>query len=514
MPKEECVSLEELYNQSIKKLNDGQVIKGKIVAIKSKEVLVDVGFKSEGVVPAVEFSSSELEIGNELDFLVESIENDAGMISLSHTRAKQMQGWNKLVADFSSGNLVEGTVRRKVKGGFLIDASGAEGFLPGSLSGFRDVSEKEIINQKFKFKVTKVNNFRHSIIVSRREAIQKQRQQARQAIWENLKTGQTITGTVKAITDFGAFINLGGVDGLLHITDMSWSRVNHPSEIVAVGDKLEVMILNIDKAANKIALGLKQRFPDPWQDIATKYPPGSRIKGKVVNILPYGIFVEIEKGIEGLVHISEISWAKRVDNLSSTFAIGDAIEAQVLSVDSQTRKIALSIKQLETNPWLEVKSKYPSGVKVLGRVRGFTDYGAFVELDNNIEGMIHISDFSWTKRINHPQDVLKRGQKVEVVVLSIDGANRRISLGLKQMEPNPWSEIAKRYPLDTVLEAEVVSITEFGVFVRLEENLEALVFSAEIDPAKMSSLKTGDKLKVKVIKVDVEQAKIGLSANL
>ena len=514
MSEEQNVSLEELYNQSIKQLRDGQIIKGKIVAIKPKEVLVDVGFKSEGVVPLAEFTSEELEAGRQLDFLIESIENDAGMISLSHVRAKEVQGWNKVVSDFNSGNLIEGKVKRKVKGGFIVDVEGVEGFLPGSLSCFKDNLEKEIINQAFMFKVTKVNHLRHSVIVSRRAAIQKEKQQARQAIWENLKAGQIVTGTVKAITDFGAFIDLGGADGLLHITDMSWSRVSHPSEIVAVGDKLEVMVLNIDKEANKIALGLKQRFPDPWQDITSKYPPGLRAKGKVVNILPYGIFVEIEKGIEGLVHISEISWAKRVDNLSSIFAIGDVIEVQVLSVDPQNRKIALSIKQLEANPWLEAESKYPTGTKVIGKVRGFTNYGAFVELDNNIEGMIHISDFSWTRRINHPQDILKKGQKVEVVVLSVDGANRRISLGLKQMQPNPWPEIARRYPLDSVLEAEVVNITEFGIFVKLEEDLEGLVFSSEIEPAQMGSLKPGDKLKVKVIKIDIEQAKIGLTTRI
>jgi len=512
MLQENNLDLEQLYNQSIKKLNDGQIIKGKIVAIKSKEVLVDVGFKSEGVVPITEFSAEELQEGRELEFFIESIENDAGMICLSHTKANQMQGWNRVVTSFSSGDLVEGRVMKKVKGGFLVDVTGGEGFLPGSLSGFRDISEREIINKPFMFKVTKLNHFRHSIIVSRREAIQKQKQEARKVIWENLKVGQTASGMVKAITDFGAFIDLGGVDGLLHITDMSWSRVSHPSEIVAVGDKLEVMVLNIDKEANKIALGLKQRFPDPWQDIVNKYPAGSRIKGKVVNILPYGIFVEIEKGVEGLVHISEISWAKRVDNLSSTFAIGDVIEVQVLSVDPENRKIALSVKQLEINPWLEVESKYLPNSRVIGRVRGFTDYGAFVELDNNIEGMIHISDLSWTRRINHPQDVLKKGQKVEVVVLSVDGTNRRISLGLKQVQPNPWPEIVKRYPLDTVLEVEVVSTTDFGVFVKLEDDIEGLVFSSEIDPAQMNSLKIGDKLNVKVIKVDAEQAKIGLSA--
>ncbi|MBU0548954.1 MAG: 30S ribosomal protein S1 [Candidatus Omnitrophica bacterium] len=514
MSEEKVLNLEELYNQSIKKISDGQIVIGKIVAIKAKEVLVDIGFKSEGIVAASEFNPQDLEIGKELDFFIESIENDAGMILLSHTRAKQMQGWNRIVADHNSGNLIEGSVQKKVKGGFLVDIEGVEGFLPGSLSGFRDMPEKEIVNKAFKFKVTKLNNFRRSIIVSRREAVQKERQQARQVIWEKIKIGEVASGIVKAITDFGAFIDLGGVDGLLHITDMSWSRVSHPSEVVAVGDRLEVMVLNIDKEANKIALGLKQRLSDPWENIADKYPIGSRIKGKVVNILPYGIFVEIEKGIEGLVHISEISWAKRVDNLSSTFAIGDVIEIQVLSVDPQNRKIALSVKQLEINPWLDVEAKYSAGSRITGRVRGFTDYGAFVELDNNIEGMIHISDLSWTKRISHPQDVLKKGQKVEVVILSVEGNNRRISLGLKQLQPNPWTDIAERYPLESILEVEVISITEFGVFVKLEEELEGLIFSSEIEPAQLSELKPADKLKVKVIKVDVEQAKIGLSTKL
>ncbi len=514
MTEQNTVSLEELYNQSIKKLRDGEIIKGKIVSIKQNEVLVDVGFKSEGVVSVTEFLPEELEVGKELDFYIDSIENDAGMICLSHIRAKQMQGWNRVVEKHNSGELIEGKVTRKVKGGFIVDVQGVEGFLPGSLSGFKNVPEKEVTNHSFKFKITKLNHFRHSIIVSRREAIQMEKQQARRQVWDNVREGQIATGTVKAITDFGAFIDLGGVDGLLHITDMSWSRVSHPSEVVAVGDKLDVKVLNVDKQANKIALGLKQRFPDPWEDIEKRYPPGSRVKGKVVNILPYGIFVEIEKGIEGLVHISEISWAKRVENLSSTFAIGDVVEIQVLSIDKESRKIALSIKQLETNPWLEVESKYPVGSKVQGRVRGFTDYGAFVELDNNIEGMIHISDLSWTRRINHPQDVLKKGQKVEIVVLSVDGASRRISLGLKQLETNPWPEIAQRYPLDSVVEAEVVSVTEFGVFVKLEEDLEGLVFSSEIDPAQMNQLKPGDKIKVKIIKVDIEQAKIGLSAKI
>ncbi len=506
--------MEELYNQSIKLIHEGQVIKGKIVSIKPKEVLIDVGFKSEGVVPIAEFNRDELEVGREVDFLVESIENEAGAIALSRERAKHMQGWDKVLQSFTDGTLVDGVPVKKVKGGFIVDVIGIDGFLPSSLSAFKNMMDRDILNKAFKFKIVKVNKLRYSIILSRREAIQKEKDKARETIWQDLKVGEPAPGTVKAITDFGAFIDLGGVDGLLHITDMSWSKVTHPSEVVAVGDRIEVMVLKIDKETNKISLGLKQRLPDPWQDIENKYTAGTKIKGKIVNILPYGIFVEMDKGIEGLVHVSEISWVKRVENPNEMFAIGDMIECQILSVDKDARKIALSIKQLEQNPWLEAEAKYPQGTKAQGKVKGFTKYGVFVELDSNLEGMIHISDLSWTKRIAHPQDVLKKGQKVDVVVISVDGSNQRIALGLKQLQPNPWQDIAQKYPLETILETEVVSLTDFGVFVKIDDELEGLVFSNEIDAEQLKQLKVGDKIKVKVIKVDVEQCKIGLSAKL
>jgi small subunit ribosomal protein S1 len=409
---------------------------------------------------------------------------------------------------------VEGKPVKKVKGGFLVDVMGIEGFLPASLSAFRGVPEKNVINNAFKFKIIKINNLRHSIILSHREAMQKEKEETKEKLWQNLKVGGVYSGTVKAITDFGAFVDLGGVDGLLYITDMSWSKIAHPSEVVALADKIEVMILNLDRESGKISLGLKQRFPDPWQDIETKYSVGSKVKGKVVNILPYGVFVELEKGIEGLIHVSEISWTKRISNLSEIFAMGDIVEVQVLSIDKESRKISLSLKQLEQNPWLEAEAKYPVGTKVQGKVRGFTPYGVFVELDSNLEGMIHISDMSWTKRISHPQDVFKKGQKVEVTVLSVDAQNRRIALGLKQLQPNPWSEIAVKYPLDTILETEVVNVTDFGVFVKIDEDLEGLVYASEIEKDRFAQMKPGDKLKVKVIKVDVEQAKIGLSAKI
>ena len=506
--------LEELYKQSIKIIREGAIITGKIVSVKPKDVLVDAGFKSEGVVPIEEFKKEELVVGKEMEFFVESIENDAGVLVLSRERAMRIQGWDKIVKQFQDQVLIDGRPIKKVKGGFLVDVLGVEGFLPASLSMFKGVPDKDIMYREFKFKIIKINNLRHSLILSRREAMQKEKEVARERIWLELGVGKVSSGTVKAITDFGAFVDLGGVDGLLHITDMSWSKISHPSEIVALGDKIEVMILNLDKESGKVSLGLKQRLQDPWQDIEKKFSVGAKIKGKVVNILPYGVFVELEKGIEGLIHISEISWTKRINNPSEMFAIGDILETQVLTIDKESRRISLSLKQLEQNPWLDVESKYPAGTKIQGKVRGFTDYGAFVELDSSLEGMIHVSDMSWTKRIAHPQDVLKKGQKIEVTVLSVDAGSRRIALGLKQLQPNPWPEIATKYPLDTVLDAEVVNITEFGVFAKVSEDLEGLIYSSEIEKEKMSSLKPGDKLAVKVIKVDVEQAKLGLSAKV
>ncbi|MDD4938572.1 MAG: 30S ribosomal protein S1 [Candidatus Omnitrophica bacterium] len=506
--------MEELYNQSIKILREGQIIKGKIVSVKSKEVLVDVGFKSEGIVPITQFNKDDLEPGKEIDFYIDCIEDDSGMIGLSRDKAIRIQGWDKIVKNANEGALVEGKPIKKVKGGFLVDVMGIEGFLPTSLSSFRGLTDRNILYNNFKFKIIKVNNLRHSIILSHREAMQKAKEEAKEKLWQELKTGNIHPGTVKAITDFGAFVDLGGVDGLLYITDMSWSKISHPSEIVALGDKIDVVILNMDKESGKVSLGLKQRFPDPWQDIETKYTVGSKVKGKVVNILPYGVFVELEKGIEGLIHVSEISWTKRVNNPQEMFAIGDMVEVQVLNIDKESRKISLSLKQLEQNPWLEVESKYPVGTKIQGKVRGFTAYGVFVELDNSLEGMIHVSDISWTKRVTHPQDIFKKGQKVDVVILSVDAQNRRIALGLKQLLPNPWPEIAVKYPVDTELDTEVVNINDFGVFVKIEEELEGLVYSSEIDKEILAQLKPGDKLKAKVIKVDAEQAKIGLSAKL
>jgi small subunit ribosomal protein S1 len=510
---EQKAEMEQLYKQSIKIIRENEVVKGKVVSIRGKDVLVDVGFKSEGIVPVTEFSPQDLEAGKEMDFWVDSMENDAGVISLSREKAMRVQGWDKILKQFQNQDLIEGRPTKKVKGGFLVDALGIEGFLPSSLSAFKNLPEREIMGKIFKFKIVKLNNLRRSIILSRKEAVLKEKEDMKDKLWQGLKIGNVYSGIVKAITDFGAFVDLGGVDGLLHITDMSWSKVSHPSEIVAIADKIDVMVLNLDRDAGKISLGLKQRLPDPWQDIETKYSAGSKAKGKIVNIVPYGAFVELEKGIEGLIHVSEISWTKRVSNPAEMFAIGDIVQTQVINVDKENRRISLSLRQLEQNPWLEAEAKYPVGAKVSGKVRGFTEYGVFVELDSSLEGMVHISDLSWTKRMP-PQEVLKKGQKVELIVLSVDAANRRISLGLKQLQPNPWPDIAAKYPVDTVMEAEVVSITDFGVFVKIDDGLEGLVYASEIEKEAVAQLKPGDKLKVKIIKVDVEQAKIGLSAKI
>jgi small subunit ribosomal protein S1 len=512
--KEGKIDLQALYETSLKEINEGQIIKGKVVKIGQKDVLVDIGYKSEGIISINEFpSKDDLGIGKEVDVYVESRENDDGMVVLSREKARRLHGWDRISSSFKEGDLVEGTVRRKVKGGFIVDIFGIEAFLPSSLSVFRGTSDRSILNNLFKFKIVNMNNLRRSLIVSRKEALQKEKEETREKVWSGLKIGEVYTGIVKNVTDFGAFIDLGGVDGLLHITDMSWSRISHPSEIVAVGDKIEVMILTIDKDSKKVSLGLKQRMADPWQDIEKKFPVGSQIKGKIVNILPYGVFVELDKGIEGLIHVSEISWQKRNINPQEMFTIGENIEVQIFNIDRETRRISLSIKQLEANPWLEAEKKYPAGSKASGKITGFTDYGAFMELDNSLEGMIHISDISWIKRINNIQEVLKKGQKVEVLVLSVDSQNRKISLGIKQLEDNPWSSISQRFPVGTIIDsAQVSSVSNFGVFVKIDSELEGLIYSNEIDKEMMEKLKPGDKLKAQIIKIDEEQGKIGLTA--
>jgi small subunit ribosomal protein S1 len=505
----------ELYKQTFKQISEGEIVKGRIVAFNDKEAVVDIGFKSEGFVSIDEFRNlDKVEIDKEIEVLIESIEDDQGRLVLSRLKAEKLKGWMKLGDSINEGDDVEGRIVKQVKGGFIVDVDGIEAFLPMSLSAFKGVTSENIMTNKYKFQVAKLNKARRNLILSRREVAQKEKEQVRDKLWDLLEKGQKRAGFVKGITDFGAFIDLGGVDGLLHITDMSWTRINHPSEIVNVGDKVEVLILDFDRKNSKVSLGLKQISANPWADIYDKYPTGTKTKGKIVNVMPYGVFVEIEKGIEGLLHSSEITWQKKLVNPQEMFKVGDEIEVQVINVDKDSKRISLSMKQLENNPWLEAEKSYKVGSKVKGKVRGFTDYGAFVELNSGLEGMIHISDMSWTKKVNHPQDILAKGQEVEVVVLAVDPENRKINLGLKQLSDNPWPQIAQQYPVSTEVDSEVVLNSNFGVFVKLEDDVEALVYSSEIDKEKAEALKPGDKLRVKVIKVDVDQMKIGVSARL
>jgi len=508
--------MEELYASTLKDIKEGEVSKGVIAAITAKEVIVDIGFKSEGFVAIEEFRNpAELSIGQSIEVLIENIEDDHGRLILSFAKAERLKGWQKLSEDINEGDILEGRVVRAVKGGYIVDVFGIEAFLPMSLSAFKGLSNHDITTHNYKFVVAKMNKQRRNLILSRREMVQKEREEVREKLWAELKKGQKRRGTVKGITDFGAFIDLGGVDGLLHITDMSWSRINHPSEIVAVGQKLEVLILDFDKDNSKVSLGLKQITSNPWDESVVKFPSGARIKGKIVNIMPYGVFVEIDKGIEGLLHSSEITWQKKMVNPQEMFKLGDIIEVQVINVDKDAKRISLSMKQLEENPWITAAAKFTVGAQIKGIVRGFTDYGAFVELDNNgLEGMIHVSDMSWTKKINHPQEVVQKGQEVQVMVLAVDAEARKIILGLKQLQPNPWESIADKFPVGSVVDSTVIMNSNFGVFVKLEDDIEALVYSSEIDKTQASALKPGDKLQVKIIKVDVEGMKIGVSARL
>ena len=509
------LSMADMYMNTMKTVREGEIVKGHIVAITDKEAVVDIGFKSEGFVPVEEFrNKEELQLNQLIEVLVESVEDEEGRLVLSRAKAERVQGWQKIMVDIEEGDVIEGRVIKQVKGGYMVDVGGLEGFLPMSLSAFKGYSSDNVMSNKYSFQVAKINKQRRNLILSRRDIHQKEREQVREKLWNELAKGQKRKGAVKGITDFGAFIDLGGVDGLLHITDMSWSRINHPSEIVAIGDRVEVLILDFDKENSKVSLGLKQITPNPWDDIYTKYPAGSKIKGKIVNIMPYGVFVEIEKGIEGLLHSSEISWQKKLVNPQEMFRVGEEIEAQIINVDKDSKRISLSMKQLVSNPWLEAEKTIPIGTNVKGVVRGFTDYGAFVELESGLEGMIHVSDMSWTKKVNHPQDVLQKGQKIEVMVLAIDPENRKITLGLKQLMENPWPQIAQQYPVGAEVDAEVVLNSIFGVFVKLTDDIEALVYSSEIDKERAAALKPGDKLKVKIIKVDVEQMKIGVSTRL
>lgn len=508
--------LTSMYESTFKVFEEGQVVDGKIVAIREKEVLIDIGYKSEGVVPLAEFSDpSTLKVNDDVVVLFESSENECGMVEISKRKADRIRCWDDIINNYSEGSEISGKIFKKVRGGFMVDV-GMEAFLPASLVDLKATKNMDqFLGVSCEFKIAKINYKRKNIVLSRKAILEDAKKDAREKILSGIEQGQVLQGRVKNITDFGAFIDLGGVDGLLHITDMSWGRVSHPSEIVSLEQEIEVMVIAYDEKTQRISLGLKQKSSNPWEDADMKFPVNAKVTGRVVNILPYGAFIELEKGIEGLVHISELSWTKRVSHPSELLSIGDTVEAIILSIDKDAKKIALGLKQTEVNPWLIVEEKYSVGEDIEGVVRNITDYGAFVELEPGIDGLIHISDISWTKKINHPKEVFTKGEKVHAKILSVDKNNRKISLGVKQLSQDPWGDISSHLTPGTVVKGVITKVVNFGVFVDVQDSLEGLVHISEVPENKAAAIETnykvGDEISVMILKVDSESRKIALT---
>ena len=520
MEEEGSNEMARLYEESFKSVEEGSVVRGRVIQIRQDGIVVDVGYKSEGIIPMDEVHPGELEkikVGDEIEVYLEEREDSEGNIVLSKEKADKIKIWEQIEEACNNDLTVKGKVVARIKGGMTVDINGVKGFLPGSQVDLRPVRNQDsLIGQVFELKVLKVNQRRGNIVLSRRALLEQVRDKKKSETLATLQEGVVVEGIVKNITEYGAFIDLGGIDGLLHITDMSWGRVSHPSELFMVGDKVKVMVLKYDRQNEKVSLGLKQLSSDPWATADQKYPVGARVRGKVVSLTDYGAFVELEQGIEGLVHVSEMSWTQKVRHPSKVVAMGDIIDAAVLSIDKNNKRISLGMKQVEPNPWDVIAEKYPVGSKIEGKVRNLTDFGAFVGLDEGIDGLIHISDISWTKHLKHPSEVLKKGQKVEAVVLSVDKEKERLSLGLKQLTSDPWDgEIPNKYRVGDNVTCKVIKITDFGVFVELEGGVEGLVHISEIDKdphAKVEELlKLDDEVTAKIIKVDTNERKIGLS---
>ena len=509
--------IDSLVGVEAPEFTPGTILKGKVIGMAGDDVIVDVGFKSEGLVNKQEFDEFEsVKPGDTIEVLLEALEAENGVIQLSKRKADRIRGWERIITEKAEGDDVEGTVMRKIKGGLLVDI-GVPVFLPASQVDIRRPSDiGEYIGKKIRAKILKIDTERRNIVISRRKLVEEERADAREKLLSTLSEGQVVKGVVKNIADFGAFVDIGGLDGLLHITDISWGRINHPSEVLSINEHLEVKVLNIDREKEKIALGLKQTLPNPWEKVAEQYPVGSRIKGSVVNIVSYGAFVKLEEGIEGLVHISEMSWTRRVNHPSELVSIGEEVEVVVLDINNEKQEISLGMKQAEANPWDSVAEKYPPGTVIEGVVRNLTNYGAFVEIEPGVDGMLHVSDLSWTKKVAHPNELLKKGQEVKCVVLEVDQSKQRISLGTKQLTEDPWLEaIPTHYQPGMVVHGKVTKITNFGVFVELEEDLEGLLHISELADHKVENpqdvVKQNQDVEVKILRVDVEERKIGLS---
>lgn len=513
---DERAAMEKMYAETLKNFTEGSIVKGRILEVRPNEVLVDIGYKSEGLIPASEFKSGEpMQPGDEVEVLLEQLEDDDGMVVLSKQRAEQQRCWDRVLDTCTEGGIIEGVIKGRVKGGMIVDV-GVDAFLPGSQLDVLPVrNSDDLMNKKMEFKILKINKERRNIVLSRRELMEDKRREQKKKLLTEIQVGQVRKGMVKNITDFGAFVDLNGMDGLLHITDISWGRIGHPSEVLSVGQEIEVAILDVNLEKERISLGLKQRMPNPWDDIEAKFPVGTRVHGRVVNLVPYGAFVQLEEGVEGLVHVSEISWTKRVARAADVLSVGDMVEAVVLSINKDEQKISLGIRQTEQNPWDHAQEKYPIGSRVKGTVRNFTNYGAFVELEPGIDGMIHVSDMSWTRKVNHPSEVLKKGDEVEAVVLEVDGSNQRISLGLKQAQQDPWSSISSRYQVGQIVKGKVSKLASFGAFVEIEEGVDGLVHISQISDDRVQKvrdvLQPGQEVEARVIKVDPVERRIGLS---
>ncbi|MBY0276544.1 30S ribosomal protein S1 [Candidatus Binatia bacterium] len=509
----------QLFEQSLKSVKPGEVVTGKVVQIANGLVTVDIGYKSEGQIPINEFrdrdGNIEVQVGDDVDVYFEASEGDTGAVSLSRAKAEQVKVWRDIEIAYNEGVPIEGLIVGKVKGGLKVDI-GVAAFLPGSHADLRPTRNLDrFIGQKGRFAILKFNRSRGNVVVSRRAVLERERSALKEETLRVLEEGIILEGAVKNITDYGAFVDLGGLDGLLHITDMSWGRISHPSEVINVGDQVKVVVLKYDPERERVSLGMKQIMPDPWTTAAERYPVGLRIRGKVVSITDYGAFVELEKGVEGLIHVSEMSWTKRVTHPSKVLEMGADVEVQVLDVDPGNRRISLGLKQVAPNPWELVRVNHPTGSRIHGKVKSITDFGIFVGVDDGIDGLVHISDLHWTKKIKHPSEVYKKGDEIEAIVLGVDVENERISLGVKQLETDPWASLAERFPIGTKVKGPITSITDFGVFVEIEDGIEGLVHVSQISNERIDKpsqlFNVGDELEAEVTNIDAREKKIGLS---
>ncbi|TDI30173.1 MAG: 30S ribosomal protein S1 [Acidobacteria bacterium] len=518
LSQEEYEKLLGLYDDTLRDLSEGQVVKGRVVKILANEVIVDVGYKSEGMIDIDEFTTRDglnVSEGDEIEVLLEKTENKEGYLVLSKEKAEKMKVWERVEAAYREGVPITGRIVDRIKGGLAVDI-GIRAFLPGSLVDLRPVRNLDSYKgQELDMRVIKVNRRRGNIVLSRKAILEEENREKKQKTLDSLEEGKVVLGVVKNITEYGAFIDLGGLDGLLHITDMSWGRINHPSELFSIGDKVEIVVLKFDAERERVSLGYKQRTPDPWANVEERYPIGSRVSGKVVSLTDYGAFVELEEGVEGLIHVSAMSWTKRVKHPSKIVNVDETVEAMVLDLDKENRRLSLGLKQTEPNPWALIDQKYEVGSRITGKVRNLTNFGAFIEVEDGVDGLVHISDLTWSKRIKHPSEILQKGDEVEAVILKIDTENQRLSLGIKQLQPNIWDEFFRLHNVGDVLRGKVVRLTEFGAFVELDSGVEGLVHVSEFSMERVENPETyfdlDDEIEVKIIKIDPTENKVGLS---